>query len=137
MKGNRRLWLSVIAIALIVATLALPMTASAGRAIRQSGFMFVPPFARQAYTLSVGRVSVTVPPKAMPWGGVVYLRVVETPSGHFVADFLPDRDFDVPVTMDYDTAPWVDYYSKRGPVRIWTTDGRIDSWHFSRYSGWF
>ena len=54
-----------------------------------------------------------------------------------MAEFLPDREFRVPVTMDYDTAPWVDYHSKRGPVRIWTMNGKIDSWHFSRYSGWF
>ena len=137
MKANRRLWLSVFAITLIVAMLAFPLTASAGRATRDQGLMFVPPFARQSYTLTVGRVSVTVPPRAMPWGGFVYLRVVETHSGHFTADFLPDREFDVPVTMDYDTAPWVEYHSRNGPVRIWTSGGEIESYHFSRYSGWF
>ena len=137
MTRNRRLLLSMMAIMLIVATLALPMTALAGRATRQQGFMFVPPFTQKSHTLTVGRISVTVPPRAMPWGGFVFLRVVETPSGYFVADFLPDRDFAVPVIMDYDTAPWVDYHSKRGPVRIWTVNGKIESWHFSRYSGWF
>lgn len=138
MTRNRRILSSVIVIMLIVATLALPMAVSARGAVRQTGLMLVLPFTQHDHTLTVGRVSVTVPSGAMPWGGLVYLTVLETPSGHFIAEFLPDRDFDVPVIMSYDTAPWVDYHAKKGPPqRIWTDNGTIHSWHFSRYSGWF
>lgn len=137
MKRNRRILLSVFAIILVVATLALPMAASAGGALQARGSMLVLPGTQQSHTLTVGRISVTVPPGAMPEGGIVSLRVVETPNGRFIAEFLPDREFDVPVTMDYDTAPWVDYHAKSGLERIWTANGKIQSWHFSRYSGWF
>ncbi|HHX43467.1 MAG TPA: hypothetical protein GX714_05705 [Chloroflexi bacterium] len=138
MMRNRRRVLSIVVVMLMLAMLVLPMAASAGGAIKQSGLMIVPPFAQRSYTLTVGRVAVTVPPGAMPWyGGIVYLSVHETPSGRFKAEFLPDREFPVPVIMDYDTAPWVDYHSPRGPQRMWTTNGKLKSWHFSRYSGWF
>ena len=66
MKRNRRLLLSVFAIILIVATLALPMAASAGGALQARGFMLVLPGTQQSHTLTVGRISVTVPPDAMP-----------------------------------------------------------------------
>lgn len=138
MRYNRRLLVSVLAIMLVVMTLALPMTASAGGAFHGYGSLYVPAGTTESHTLIVGRVSVTVPPGAMPEGGYVSLSVLETPSGRFKADFLPDRDFDKPVIMDYQTAPWVEFQAKRGgPQRIWTTDGKIESQHFSRYSGWF
>mgnify|MGYP000891545264 CR=1 FL=1 len=137
MMHHRRLVSSVLAVFLIVSMLILPMAASAGGASNQQGLMYVPPFAQQAYTLTVGRVGVTIPPGAMPLGGFVYLNVLETPSGRFKAEFLPDREFPVQVEMDFDSAPWIDYQSKKGPVRIWTNQGKIDSSHFSRYSGWF
>lgn len=138
MVHNRRLLVSVLAIMLVLVTLALPMTASAGGAFQGYGSMYVPAGTTQSHTLIVGRVSVTIPPGAMPEGGYVSLSVLETPSGRFKADFLPDREFAVPVIMDYDTAPWVEFQAKKGgPQLIWTTDGKVESTHFSRYSGWF
>ncbi len=137
MGVHRQLRLGVFVTALMVVTLILPMAASAGGDVRQTGSMVVPAGATMPYTLTVGRVSVTIPPEAMPQGGVVSLRVIETPSGRFIAEFLPNCDFEVPVTMDYDTAPWVEYHLKGQKVRIPTDEGKIESSHFSRYSGWF
>lgn len=137
MKFSRRLSLALIALMLVVAMLALPMTASAEGAFHGRATLDVPADLESPVTLTVGRISVTIPPGAMPEGGTISLRVVETPSGRFVAEFLPDLDFEVAVTMDYATAPWVDYMTKKGPQRMWTENGKIQSYHFSRYSGWF
>ncbi len=139
MGFKARLW----ALLLVVSLLIFPASASAGRTVVQKGSMFVPPAATETYTLTVGRVSVSIPPGAMPEGGRILLQV-RNKDGWFQAKFSPDREFQVPVIMDFGEAEVVYYHEGREIVPIVTEDldgdgavGEIASMHFSRYSGFY
>jgi hypothetical protein len=142
MYKKRRLFLSLLAVAVLVATMLLPMTASAGRFTRETDWMWVPANLAQPKTLSVDGISVTIPVGAMPDGGIVILRVLREPAkGWFQADFLPDRTFAVPVLMDFGDVYELNYMSPDGPEPIVPRSPRLVrarflSPHFSRYSGW-
>jgi len=142
MYKKRRLVLSLLAVAVLVGMLVLPMTASAGRFTRENGVMWVPADLQEPMTLSVDGVSVTVPPGAMPRGGIVVLHVMREPAtGWFQVDFLPDRQFPVPVIMDFGEVFELNYMGPDGPEPIiprmpYRVRARFLSPHFSRYSGW-
>ena len=142
MYKKRRLVLSLLAAAMLVAMLVLPMAASAGRITNAIGLMWVPANTQRTQTLSVDGVSVAIPPGAMPDGGIVILLVRREPAtGWFQVDFLPDREFDVPVTMDFGDVYELNYISSGGSIPIvpWSPHlvrARFLSPHFSRYSGW-
>ncbi|MCD6519827.1 MAG: hypothetical protein J7M05_07895 [Anaerolineae bacterium] len=144
MYRHRKLLLTILLIAVLVGILAFPLSASAGRFKVERGFMFVPPNATTSYHLQVGKISVTIPPGALPRGGPVILTVISRRGGQFLADFRPDYQFAKPVLMDFGTAPVVYYWEHGQRVPIQTSDldgdgevGEILSDHFSRYSGWY
>jgi len=106
--------------------------------------MFVPRNSTQDHTLTVGRVSVTVPAGALPQGGPVVLHVATDSEGRFRADFLPNYSFARPVLMKFGAAPFIYYHTGHDCIRIDTADidgdgegGEVWMGHFSRYSGWF
>ncbi len=138
MFKNRRLLWVLVSFVLVVSALLLPLTASAGRFTRERGFMFVPANATIPYTLTVGQVSVTIPPGAMPQGGPVILFVVTSADGWFMAEFLPERAFAQPVLMDFGSVrdETVYYHDGGALVPLRTQGGKLWSPHFSRYSGW-
>ncbi|OGO05340.1 MAG: hypothetical protein A2Y60_04110 [Chloroflexi bacterium RBG_13_54_9] len=143
-KNRKRTFVSILLVLLVVSALVLPMTASAGRFTREQGFMRVPRGATEAYTLTVGEVSVTIPPGALPKGGPVILIVTTGPRGQFLANFGPSYRFQAPVMMEFGDAEVVYYHYGNAQIPLYTGDldgdgdsGEIESEHFSRYSGWF
>jgi hypothetical protein len=140
---QRRGFLTVLTMVLVIAALLLPMSASAGRWETAVGKMMVPRNATETCTLVVSGISVTIEPGDYPKGGPVVLQVKRSSDGQFVASFHPELNFVNPVVMDFGTVAQVIYESKSGPVVIPTSDldgdgevGEISSMHFSRYSGW-
>jgi len=146
MHTNKRL-VALFSMLLILGTLLAPVTAFADKGksgwYNETGHVMVPEDASEEIVLAVGPVSVTLPPGAMPEGGPVILHVKWTDDGAFRADFHPDREFDVPVLIDFGTAETVVYSGPGGSEVIPTQDldgdgevGEIYSDHFSRFSGW-
>lgn len=142
--GKRRWVWALMAVVVLLSVALLPMAASARRADFEQGSMYIPRYARQAYTLAVGDVSVTIPAGAMPGGGRIKLQVWTYSDGHIEAQFLPDREFARPVLMNMGSCAVVYWVDGRWSVPIRTADldgdGDLGEWwstHFSRYSGWF
>jgi len=133
--------LLVLSLLLIVSAIALPMAVSAGSYSVRFGFMWVPRQMQAPKTLTVDGISVTVMPDSIPNGGPVILRVIRGPDGWFMADFWPDREFEIPVVMDFGGVYELNYHAgssllpivPRSPELVWA---RFFSEHFSRYSGW-
>lgn len=143
MRTRRRL-VTALSIALLVGVLAMPMAASAAKSSCTMGFMMVPARATQDYTLTVGDVSVTVPARALPKGGLVMIHLTTDADGRFRADFLPERKFAGPVLIKFGSAEVVYYHYRNTLQPIATSDidsdgevGEVWMDHFSRYSGWF
>jgi hypothetical protein len=142
MLTKKRLFLSLLAVAMVLAILVLPTAASAGYLHKESGWMWVPAHFSSPRVLSVDGISVSVPPGAIPDGGLVVLTVVRDPhTGWFQVDFLPDREFPVSVTMDFGDVYELNYLGPDGAVPIVPhsevrVHARFLSQHFSRYSGW-
>lgn len=146
MHTNKRL-VALLSVLLILGTLLAPVTAFAGKGksgwYNETGHVMVPEGATEDTVLSVGPVSVTLFPGSLPEGGPVVLHVKWTDEGVFRAGFHPDREFDVPVLIDFGTAETVVYSGHGGSEVIITQDldgdgeiGEIYSDHFSRFSGW-
>ena len=146
MRRITRFSMLITAMVLLL-TLALPMTAFAGKGggrwHNATGHIQVPAGATEDSVLTVGPVSVTLFPGSLPEGGPVVLHVKWDDSGAFRADFHPDREFDVPVLIDFGTVATVEYVGPHGSEIITTSDldgdgevGEIYSDHFSRFSGW-
>jgi len=143
MRTRRRL-VAVLSVALLLGVLVMPLAASATKTSRAMGFMMVPARATQDYTLTVGDVSVTIPPGALPKGGPVMIHLTADRNGGFCVDFLPDRKFTRPVLIKFGSAEVVYYHYRNMLVPIRTSDidgdgelGEVWMEHFSRYSGWF
>jgi hypothetical protein len=144
MLSNRRFFTRIVLLLVVLASLVLPLTASAGNSSTRTGAMFVPPNATRDYRLQVGQFGVTIPTGAMPKGGLVILRVTTQRDGSFEVDFYPEMQFAKQVIMDFGPKTQIVYYhDDEQLVPIPTSDvdgdgqgGEILSWHFSRYSGW-
>lgn len=138
MIGNRKWLLAAFFIVLMIATLAMPLSAlAAPGTVREKGMIHVPAGITEPVTLQVMDISVTIPPGAMPKGGPVVLMVTKSANGFTQADFLPERQFEQPVMIRFGTAPLVYYWSRGRTVSIETDGGEFISDHFSRYSGFY
>ena len=144
MLKRKRVLIALATLMILAASLSLPLSASAGRAVQEHGSLFVPPDANDPCVLTVGRISVTIPPGSMPDGGPVILHVSTTPDNEFTAHFLPNRQFELPVVLDFGSAETVYYHRGNSETPLQTGDvdgdgdgGEISSDHFSRYSGWY
>jgi hypothetical protein len=120
MLTKKRLFLSLLAVAMVLAILVLPTAASAGYLHKESGWMWVPAHFSSPRVLSVDGISVSVPPGAIPDGGLVVLTSV---------------------TMDFGDVYELNYLGPDGAVPIVPhsevrVHARFLSQHFSRYSGW-
>ena len=139
MARNRRISLVIVSLLLLVAALAMPMTASAGppRVERDSAKVFVQP--DEGATLEAGGIVVTIPEGAMPEGGQVVMHVRWIDGVWFRLDLLPHRQFDEFVKIDFGPFGAAEIYfdGPGGLVRIYPVGGVYETDHFSRYSGWY
>lgn len=142
MNRTRRLLFSVLVVALLLGTLAMPLAAQAGKYGRQMAVTWVLPGQQQ--TLSVGDVTLVIPAGALPLGGPV-VAVVKTNPKEIRAEFTPDYTFRKPVLLSFGKVNPVYYVQSKNGKDVTPLEGYKGSdgkyyfpiTHFSRYSGWF
>jgi len=136
MRRTRRVFLSVLVIALLLGSLIVPFTASADSGTRFNAKGWVSP--DTTCTIGAGGVSVTIPAGAVSKSGPINVHVTVTEDG-VTAVFVPPYEFDEPVTLTFPDGIAEIVYVKGNTVEILYPDQHgvffID--HFSRYSGWF